>query len=78
MTSSYDYEVRSAAGALMLTTPDRKAAIRHAKDRAQDFPGIRVEVVERIEHRRTVWKPRKAPAPTVAPAMFCAMETANV
>jgi len=71
MTGSLDYEVRSAAGALMLTTPDRKAAIRHAKDKAADFPGIRVEVVERIEHRRTVWKPRKA-APAPAPSMFCA------
>lgn len=57
--STLDYEVLSAAGTLMLTTPDRKLALRFAKARAADFPGIRVEIVERIVHRRVAWRQRK-------------------
>jgi len=58
-----DFEVRSAAGALMLTTADRDVAVRFAKARQDAFPGIRVEIVERFEARRTTWKPRRASAP---------------
>ena len=54
-----DYEVRSGAGALMLTSPDRERAVAFAKARTGEFPGIHVDVVERFETRRTTWRPRK-------------------
>lgn len=53
-----DYEVRSAAGALMFTTPDLDLARGFAREKAAEFPGLIVEAVERIETRRRVWTDR--------------------
>jgi len=54
-----DYEVRTAAGRVMFTTPHREKAIRYARMNAPQFPGLYVETVERIEHRRRIWTNRK-------------------
>ena len=57
--SSPSYEVVTCAGAPIRTFADRIKALRFAKANADVFPGLRVEEVERIEHRRSVWRHRK-------------------
>ena len=55
---SASYEVVTRAGAPIHTFSDRIKALRFAKANADMFPGIRVEEVERIEHRRSIWRDR--------------------
>jgi hypothetical protein len=51
-----DYELRTAAGARMLTTPERSRAIAEAERVAADFPGLKVVRVEHVDPiERTVW-----------------------
>lgn len=49
-----DYEVRSAVGVLIFTSPDRRLALRYRDDHREDFPGLYVEEVLRWETRRRI------------------------
>lgn len=58
MTVHVDFEVRSAIGELLYTTPHEDLARRAARRLIANNPGLRVEVVERVEYRRTIWTDR--------------------
>lgn len=53
-----DFEVISAAGALMFTSPDVDLARAYIREKVSTFPGLKLEAVERIEKRRRVWTDR--------------------
>lgn len=53
-----DYEVRSAAGAIMMTTPNRDQAIEFFKAKSKTFPGLTVDHVQITETRRRAYRPR--------------------
>jgi hypothetical protein len=53
-----DFEVRSATGALIYTSPERKLALRWARVNGATFPGLKVEWVIVTEARRRVWTER--------------------
>lgn len=58
MSTVTEYEIRSAAGVLIFTTPDKDLAMKEARAKAETFPGLRIEGVERFETRRRVWSDR--------------------
>lgn len=56
--TALDYELRSAAGILIFTTPDKDLAMKEARSKAETFPGLKIEAVERFENRRRIWSDR--------------------
>lgn len=56
MSARIDFELRTAAGAKMLTTPERARAVEEAERLAAAFPGLKVVRVEHQEPiERVVW-----------------------
>lgn len=53
-----EYEITSATGQLLYTSPHRDLAQRWARKHAALYPGLRLDAVERIEIRRRVWTDR--------------------
>lgn len=49
--ASIEFEVRSAAGVLIFTSPDRPLALRYARKARKVFPGLVVDRVIRTEAR---------------------------
>lgn len=51
-----NYELITARGAVILSTPDRSMAVKRAELVADDYPGLKViRVVQPPEQRFTVW-----------------------
>lgn len=65
-----DYEVIiPSTGRVILTVGSRERAVVHAKIKSAEFGILHVQEVERVEYRRTIWKPRKVSSPTpICPA----------
>lgn len=59
MSTRVDYEVLTAAGALIATSDDRRKATKITSDKRDQFPGVHVVEVIRSEQRRPVWTDRK-------------------
>lgn len=56
-----EFEIRSAAGILIFTTPDKDLAMKEARAKAVTFPGLEVfEIIHQAPIRRRVWRERPA------------------
>lgn len=53
-----DFEVVTPAGVTILTSSDLELAKNYARDRANQIPGLRVEIVETTVTRRRAYAPR--------------------
>ena len=68
MNTIIDYEIRSATGDLLYTTPHEDLARKRVIRFARKYPGLYLEHVERIEVRRRLWTDRANYAATLVPA----------
>lgn len=57
-SSTFDYEIRTAAGELLYTSPHRDLALRYARNNACMYPGLRLDEVERVVIHRRIYTDR--------------------